>query len=155
MSDFDKPKLDPALFDKLRMPSQGDDFIYDFGRTAMGNGYIQMDMPHYRPSFYDTETRRGTEEVVAARAVIMTPGEWTQDPDAKWGMKPKDDLLARLLTVTAQSGLGIEADVQVYPYSKMQTSDGYGQGTLMVEFRDDGSTTILAESMPVRTQGEQ
>jgi hypothetical protein len=99
--------------------------------------------------------RLGTEEVVAARAVIMTPGEWTQDPDAKWGMKPKDDLLARLLTVTAQSGLGIEADVQVYPYSKMQTSDGYGQGTLMVEFRDDGSTTILAESMPVRTQGEQ
>ncbi len=121
-------------------------------------GYVQ----HYSPlnrqlgasMLAEAANDFAMEGATNVRTVIMTPGEWTQDPSAKWAMKPKDDLLAGLLTVTAQSRLGMEAGVQVYPYSEMQSTDQYGQGTLMVEFRADGAVNMLAEAMPVKPLGE-
>jgi hypothetical protein len=224
MSDIPKPKLDPSLFEKLRSPSALTDYAQDFGRSALGGGFIEMDTSYHRPSFYEIEKGRGTtlvdmdtrgditavsgeEKRIATfglggcnavavagelpdgtrkgyvqhysplnhqlgasmlaeaaerfasegasnvRAVVMTPGEWTQDPSAKRAMAPRDELIARLLTVTVQARLG-EADVQVYPYSEMQSMDQYGQGTLMVEFRADGAVNMLAEAMPVKPSGE-
>lgn len=119
-------------------------------------GYVQ----HYSPlngSFSadmlaDATSRLAAEGATSTRVVVMTPGEWTLDPADKWGMKPADDVLAGLLTATAQARLGVDADVQVYPYSEMQTSDGYGQGTLMIEFRPGSDTTILAEQIPIHPE---
>lgn len=224
MSDIPKPKIDPAMFEKLRSPSVMTDYTQGFGRSALGGGFIEMETSYHRPSFYEIEKGRGTTivdmdargDITAAngeekriatfglggcnavalsgelpdgtrkgyvqhysplnhqlgasmlaeatdrfasegatnvRAVVMTPGEWTQDPSAKWAMAPKDELITRLLTLTVQARIS-EADVQVYPYSEMQSIDQYGQGTLMVEFRADGAVNMLAEAMPVKPQGE-
>lgn len=224
MSDIPKPKIDPVMFEKLRSPSALTDYTQDFGRSALGGGFIQMETSYHRRSFYEIEKGRGTvlvdmdargdmtvvdgeekriatfglggcnavalsgelpdgtrkgyvqhysplnhqlgasmlaeatdrfasEGATNVRAVVMTPGEWTQDPSAKWAMVPKDDLVTRLLTLTVQARIG-EADVQVYLYSEMMSSDRYGQGTLMVEFRADGAINMLAEAMPVKPLGE-
>jgi hypothetical protein len=93
-------------------------------------------------------------EPVSTRAVIMTPGEWSVNPAKKYTMEPKDTLLTSLLTATAQAGLGHDAVIQVHPYSEMMEIGRYGQGTLMVEFKPDGQTNILAESMIVKPAGE-
>lgn len=114
-------------------------------------GYIQ----HYSPLnrrlsadiLADATSRFVTEGAMSTRVVVMTPGEWTLDPADKWGMKPKDDVLTGLLTATARARLGVDTDVQVYPYSEMQESGRYGQGTLMVELTRDEAPTIYAEMM--------
>lgn len=218
-----RPKLDSSAFEKLRSPI-ATDYAQKFGRSALGDGLIQMETSYHRPSFYEIEKGRGTTIVdmdqrgdiavargeekriatfglggctavaIAAelpdgthrgyvqhynptnhqlgasmlaeatdrlatdgasnvRAVVMTPGEWTQDPAAKYAMNPKDELITRLLTLTVQTRLD-EADVQVYPYSEVLSSDRYGQGTLMLEFCADGVVNILAEAMLVKPQGE-
>jgi len=120
-------------------------------------GYIQ----HYSPLNHqlgvnmlaEATDRFASKGASNVRAVVMTPGEWTQDPTAKWAMVPKNELVTRLLTLTVLARIG-EADVQVYPYSEMQSIDQYGQGTLMVEFRADGAVNMLAEAMPVKPLGE-
>jgi len=116
-------------------------------------GYVQ----HYSPLNHqlgasmlaEATDRFATEGASNIRAVVMTPGEWSQDPSTKWAMVPKDDLITSLLTLTVQARLG-EADVQVYPYSENWSADRYGQGTLMVEFRADGAVNMLAEAMPIK-----
>lgn len=115
-------------------------------------GYVQ----HYSPlndSFgarmLGEAVKEKLTDVVSARAVVMTPGEYTQEPSAKWAMKPQNEALVGLLTVVAQQGLGEAVDVQVYPYSEQQRLDNYGQGTLMIEFKPGDETTILAETMAV------
>ncbi|HEX8182598.1 MAG TPA: hypothetical protein VF575_03270 [Candidatus Saccharimonadales bacterium] len=120
-------------------------------------GYVQ----HYSPlndqlgasTLAEAVDRFATDGVSNVRAVVMTPGEWTQDPSVKWAMVPRDELITNLLTLTVQARLD-EADVQVYPYSEMLSADRYGQGTLMVEFRADGAVNMLAESMPIKPLGE-
>lgn len=218
-----RPKLDSSVFEKLRSPI-ATDYAQKFGRSALGDGLIQMETSYHRPSLYEIEKGRGTtivdmdqrgdiavargeekriatfglvgctavaiaaelpdgtrkgyiqhysplnnqlgahmlaeatdrlaiDGVSKVRAVVMTPGEWTQDPAAKWAMNPKDELVTRLLTLTVQARLD-EADVQVYPYSEGLSFDRHGQGTLMLEFCADGVVNILAEAMLVKPQGE-
>lgn len=116
-------------------------------------GYVQ----HYSPLNHqlgvsmlaEATDRFAIEGASNVRAVVMTPGEYTQDPSAKWAMVPKDEMVTRLLTLTVQARIG-EADVQVYPYSENLSADRYGQGTLMVEFRADGAVNMLAEAMPIK-----
>lgn len=117
-------------------------------------GYVQ----HYSPLNHQlgaSMLAEATDRFVRdgaynARAVVMTPGEWSQDPSSKWTMVPKDEMMTRILTTTLQAKLGEEADVQTYPYSENLSAGRYGQGTLMVDFRSDGAVNMLAEAIPVK-----
>lgn len=120
-------------------------------------GYVQ----HYSPLNHqlgasmlaEATDRFARDGATNVRAVVMTPGEYSQDPSSKWTMVPRDELVTSLLTLTVQARID-EADVQVYPYSEMQSADRYGQGTLMVEFKADGAVNMLAEAMPVKPVAE-
>lgn len=121
---------------------------------ADGNrtGYVQ----HYSPlrKLLGADMLRGMlanlgGDIKTAQAVIMTPGQWTMDPEVDYAMNVEDETLTCLLTTVTRAGLGPEADVHVYPYSENQIQGKYGQGTLMVEFNPDATTKIYAEALPI------
>lgn len=60
MFSVSKPQLDPSALEMFRNPSRTTDFAHQFGRSALGSEYIEMEASYYRPTFYETELSRGT-----------------------------------------------------------------------------------------------
>lgn len=115
-------------------------------------GYVQ----HYSPLKHRLGIRRvseavqvlATDKATNVRAVVMTPGEWTQLASGKWVIASTDELYPSSLTSLILSEFG-EADVQTHPYSPNYVIGNYGQGSLMVEFLADGAMNMVVEAMPV------
>lgn len=119
-------------------------------------GYIQ----HYSPlgdQLSGLVLRRemgGVEQQspVSCKMVIMTPGEYCQDPDGKLIMTPISQ--ERVDNLIVESGINNDKDIKVYPYNLNCTLGSYGQGTLMIKFDYDGETTIYTEMLPVKFDKE-
>ena len=89
---------------------------------------------------------------VSCKMVIMTPGEYYQDPDGKLIMTPISQECVDNLIV--EGGINNDKDIKVYPYNLNCTLGSYGQGTLMIKFDYDGETTIYTEMLPVKFDKE-
>ena len=118
-------------------------------------GYVQ----HYSPledrlSGLMLRREMGGEQQspVRCKMVIMTPGEYYQDPDGKLIMTPISQECVDNLIV--EGGINNDKDIKVYPYNLNCTLGSYGQGTLMIKFDYDGETTIYTEMLPVKFDKE-
>lgn len=117
-------------------------------------GYIQHYSPHEK-IFSVAKLRQALGSLAdpssRSSVLIMTPGKVNEnEPDGIFapGPVPVDPGLAELMAQSAKQRLGDQADIRVYVYDWTYSATD-GAGTLMIDFQPDGTTTILADAIPI------
>lgn len=120
--------------------------------TEHEDGTRGLVLTHYPPTEVSVNMAKlgdligASEKMKVARvkkAVLVLPGEWTQNPETKkYEMKAENQQAIDALTLAIQAELGTDVEIKIEPYSEKISAGEEDQGTLVVYVPPSGKGDV-------------